>query len=286
MQLFHIVVQERQPDKHEQNMRAKNLERRLAQGQEGLDRNQRKHDPPQPVEDHCECNEVEHAQRPDVPFIERKGQRSLRKARPQPAVAHPEEEDASASRHGDCPARHPLQRHLPFSRLSPQPQPGHPDRLPRQQVEGPCLLQGNLQVGEPDNLRMQQLAAAHLRRQPERTAGKQQIAPTPAHAEGEHDRARRKENNVHRQNIEQGRAVEQQHGAQDRRRRVRDVEVEQVRNCRAVRRYGKPGGDGKRKDEHEQVNAVDLERSFPQLGSQSGLVGKCLAAIDARHQQR
>ena len=137
-----------------------------------------------------------------------------------------------------------------------------------------------------DDRIVHQLAQAELGQQPDGQTGGEDAVPAPADGGGEDKRAAGKKDHVHGQDVEQGRAVDQEHRAGNGDKRMGDVEVEQVINGCAMRGDGETGGHREREREHQQVIAVDLQRAAPELGAQAGFVLHRLVDVEAGDEQR
>ena len=70
VQLLHLSIEQREPDKDEEQVRAKDLQRRLAQREEGFALDHFHHVFSQPIADNREGNQVDNAQRSDLPFVQ------------------------------------------------------------------------------------------------------------------------------------------------------------------------------------------------------------------------
>src|SRR3984957_21113356 len=76
-------------------MSTEDFERSLAQGQERFHQDQLGEEFPEPVDHARKREKVQHAQRTDLPFVQRQAERFLRQVRTKPIMAHPQKEEAN-----------------------------------------------------------------------------------------------------------------------------------------------------------------------------------------------
>src|ERR1700679_2884373 len=89
--LAHILIKQRQADEDEDQVRAEDPQRRLAEGEKRLNGHQAHQDRPQPIDHDREGDEVDHAQGTKLPFVELEAESRLREMRAEPTVANADE---------------------------------------------------------------------------------------------------------------------------------------------------------------------------------------------------
>ena len=166
------------------------------------------------------------------------------------------------------------------------PHAEEPDFLPGEKIEGPSLLQGDLETGDMDDKSMDPGTKAELGKNPDESADGKKESPAPPGGEGEDVWGGDEEEDVHRENVEQRWAVDEEKRADDRGERVGKVEVEQVGERRAVSVDSHPGCGGEGKDEQGDVIAVNFEGAFPELGPKGEGVLCGFADVEAGDEQR
>jgi len=119
-ELLHFADQQGETAEDEEKMRAEDLERGLAQGEEGLARDHHADILAQPVKDDQEGGDIENAERTDLPFVEQEAQRLLGEVGTDPGVAHGDEEEANRRAESDSPPGNELQRHVMLCRTRTQ----------------------------------------------------------------------------------------------------------------------------------------------------------------------
>src|ERR1700690_404311 len=124
-------------------MRTENLERCFAERKEGFASNHHADILAQPVEKDQKGGDVEHAERPDLPFINQEAEGLLVEMGTEPAVMHAAKEDADGGAECDSPPGNELQGHIVLGGASAEPEPDDPDHLPGKEIERAGFLEGN-----------------------------------------------------------------------------------------------------------------------------------------------
>src|SRR3984885_15736429 len=114
---------------------------------------------------------------------------------------------------------------------------------------------------------MGEVAQAKLREQPNGSTAEEDSLPAEAHCRGEQQRCEEKKGDVHGEDVEQRRAIEQKDGTDDGDEGMGEVEVEKIVEGSFVGVDSDCGGDGEGEGEHEQVIAVDFERALPEANA-------------------
>jgi hypothetical protein len=153
--------------------------------------------------------------RADLPLVDEQAEGLLGEVLAEPDMARADEEDADRGAERNAPARNARQRQHPAGGSGAEPEAGHPDRLPREEIEGSGFLQRNLQVGEVDDGVVDHVAEAELREQPDEGAPGEHDSPSHPQGRGQDERGEEQKQHVHGEDVEQRRAIEQQRGADD-----------------------------------------------------------------------
>jgi hypothetical protein len=204
---------------------------------------------------------------------------------PNQRVAHADEEDADRGAEGYSPAGHMLEGNILLRGARAEPEADDPDRLPREEVEGAGFLERNLQMGDVDDPVVHDVAQAELREEPDEGAGGEDDPPSETHGYGEKQRREEEEHDVHGEDVEQRRAVDEEDGAGDGGARVIQVEIQQVGDGGAVMVYGPAGGDGEGERQEKHVVGVNLEGALPEARPDVGGVFHELADIEPADEQ-
>src|SRR5882757_8613140 len=191
-------------------MGAEDLERRLAQHDEGLDQEHSREQFSRPVDDACKGDQVNQAQRAELPLIQLQAERLLSELIPKPVVPHTNEKDADKitdliSKTGRLPEGAPF-----LGGDGADAQSGYPDHLPGEEVKGAGVLERNMQGSDVNDHMVNPSTQAELRKQPDRRAGQQDAFPASVCRNGKQKWCDQQKNHVHRQDIEQRRAIDEQ----------------------------------------------------------------------------
>src|SRR5690349_18494363 len=146
VELWYFAIKQRQTYENKDQMGTKDLNRSPPQGDEWLMRDEPADGPTQTVEHADEGNEVQHAKRAELPFVEQQSQAVLCPMRAPPGMAHAEEEEADRSREPVNPSGKRMQRQLTLNGAGAHPHAHDPYPLPGEEVEGAPLLQRDRQM--------------------------------------------------------------------------------------------------------------------------------------------
>ena len=243
--------------------------RAVAEGDEGLDEDEPGEQPAGPVENAAEGDEIEHAQRADLPLIQLNTERLLSEMVPKPVVPHTDEKDADESADLINETGRPPERAAFLGGDGADAQAGYPDHLPGEEVKGAGVLQRNLQSSDMNDHMVNPRTQAELRKQPDRPAGQQDAFPASVCRDGKEKWRDQQKNYVHRQDIEQRRAIDEQKRADNSVKWMCEIEVEQVDQRKPVRQHGEGCTDGEGEREQDQVIAVYAQCALPELCPQS-----------------
>ena len=265
MELTGISGEQSEPDEDKEEMGAEDLERGLAEGEEGLDADDALDHGARSVEEESEGGEIEQAERADLPLVELHAEELRREMRPEPGVAHSKEEDADSRAEEIERAGKPGEWPPAPGDEGTKAKAEDPDQLPGKEIEGTSLLQGDVEVRCPDGEIVDPGPHAELGEQPDGAAGGEDQAPTLSRSEDEQRRRGEHEDDVDGKDIEQRWAVDQQQRGDDGREGMREVVVQQVgeRGAMSVRSYRRRNGKGEQ--QHEEVVTVDAQAALPDL---------------------
>lgn len=260
-----ISSEQREPDEDEEQMRAEDLERGLSQGKEWLNGDDALDDAARSIKEDGEGRQVEQAKRADLPFIELEAEELRGEMRPEPGVSYAHEEEADSCADEVDGARKPVEGPVAVGDGGPDPETESPDELPGEEIECAGLLQGDMKMRGSNDEIVDPGSEAKLGQQPDAAAGGEDPAPASARREDKQGWRGDHEDDVHGQDIEQRRAVNQQQGRDNRRERMREVIVQQIdkRGPMGVRGYR--CRDGERKQQHKKVIAIDAKATLPDL---------------------
>ena len=130
-------------------------------------RNEPAHRTTQAVEHTDEGDDVQHAQRPELPFVEQQTEAVLCPSRAPPQMTHADKEDADRPSNADSPFGDDMQRELALDGACAHPHAHDPYPLPGEEIEGAPFLQGNGQMRNAHNIVLDCSAEAELRQQPD-----------------------------------------------------------------------------------------------------------------------
>ena len=108
--------------------------------------------------------------------------------------------------------------------------------------------------------------------------------PTPAHGHIEDIGREQQESDIHRKNVEQRRTVDQEQGSDDRGERMGEIKIQQVVDRGSMSVCSECRHDGKHHGEHDQVVAIDPERSLPEFAAYPIAVFPSLVDVKRGHQ--
>ncbi|MNS80699.1 hypothetical protein D3C72_1143900 [compost metagenome] len=131
-------------------------------------------------------------------------------------------------------------------------------------------------------------AEPELRHRPDRGAGHHHERPAVAHGKGQHPGAHEHEEDVHRQDVQQRRLVDQQQPEQEAVARLGQVVRHEVLDRRLVDVHAERGDHGEQKQQDRRLAQVDLERAPPEgLAHRVDAAHVADAAVDQpRHEGR
>jgi hypothetical protein len=134
--------------------------------------------------------------------------------------------------------------------------------LPGEEVEGSSLLERDLKVGDVDDGGVDPGAETELCEEPDEAAGEEDESPAATGGDGQEVWGDDEEDDVEREDVEQGRAVDKEERADNGGDGMGEVEVEQIGDGGAVSEDGETGCEGEGEDEQDDVIAVDGRRSL------------------------
>jgi len=185
----------------------------------------------------------------------------------------------------DAPARKDKRHRCRPGAAGAHPQSQHPQKLPGKSAECAGFMKRHGQAGEFHGRVIKPQPQAELGQEPKPQAGAHHRTPAAAQPMGQYPRAGQHEQDVHRQNVQQRRLVDQQQARCQGRHRMRQVVNSQILHCRLVNAQPDSRDHRKQKQQGSPVPGIDLERAPPERqahGIDALAVGH-LAVHHARH---